>query len=88
MNVWEEDWFPGTGVLHTSSERIAEFEPIGRADISDKQRARARLAAQAPAMARLLLSMLADRATDDWTFTGSEEETEIKDVLHAAGILS
>lgn len=59
MKPWDEDWFPGDGVLHTDDVRIAVFEPIDRPHdpLSERQHARAKLASAAPALARALLAM-------------------------------
>jgi len=58
--VWEEEWAPGDGVLHTEDVRIAVFEPINRPHepLSAAQVARAKLAAAAPDLARVLLEVI------------------------------
>lgn len=68
---WEETWAPGNGVLHTGTTRIAVFEPVDRAEVSVEQKARARLAAQAPAMARLLMAL-------EWGGSGFRDEGNVR----------
>lgn len=85
--TWTEDPDDSTMIKTGDGAGSADFDEPARdnADVEpsiERRQARAKLAAQAPAMARLLLEM-----HERGSFDGCHDESAVDAVLRAAGVL-